>query len=913
MPQPDRLDPNLFAYIWRHSRPQQLAILCVILVSLPFYFLALELPKSIINGPIQGGGFSSNDATQRLLTFSLTLPDWLGGKSLVIFDGVQLERWPYLVALCLVFLLLVVLNGAFKFWINNAKGRLGERMLRRLRYELVDRVLRFPASQFRRLKAPEVASMVKDEVDPLGGFIGDAFVAPALLLGQALTAAVFIYVQNFWLGALASLIVAIQIAIIPVLRRKLLDLGRRRQLAARELSGRVSEIVETLAQIRTNDTSNYERADISRRLAGIYDIRYEIYWRKYLIKFLNNFLAQLTPFFFFLVGGYFAIGGSLDVGQLLAVIVAYKDLPGPIKELIDWDQQRQDMQIKYDQVVEHFAPANMVDAEFQAASSGTVIQIEPSVEVADLVIDSDGAWAGVKRASFAIAPGERVAAVGNRQSGAEAVSEALVGLIAPVAGSIRIGGRDLVALPETVTGRRLAYIGEDTHLGAGSLRDCLLYGLKHFPAAVPSSGSESKLQRRFQSEANAAGNTTLDAKADWIDHATAGTASPEDLLDRIIDVLRLVDFDDDVFEIGLRSKLPETAPEIVKRVLEARAALREKLRSPELAGLVVPFGWDRYNSEATIAENLLLGQFIDPALSHDGLANNEGFRQALVKLGLEDALCRIGLAVARTAVELYADLAPEHPFLKQQSLLPTERLSAYKALVARVSKDGIGAASANDVSMIVRPALAYIEPRLRLGLIDASVMEQVLAARSRLRAALAPEIKRSIVFYDADSYNAALTLEDNILFGRVVPGIADGPRRVRQEIRSVLQPSGGSRFVHDIGLEFDVGVGGRHLSLAQRQKVGLARALLKRGDILVANRALASLGAKSQRAIMRRVLDGDLQSEARNKMTVLWVTANPATADMFDRVLVFEDGAIVEDGAPKELFQNDGAFKKLID
>ena len=93
-----------------------------------------------------------------------------------------------LLALSMVFLLLVVINGLFKLYINTYKGRLGERMLRRVRFELVDRVLRFPPSMFKRVKSAEVATMVKDEVEPLGGFIGDAFVQPALLGGQALTA-----------------------------------------------------------------------------------------------------------------------------------------------------------------------------------------------------------------------------------------------------------------------------------------------------------------------------------------------------------------------------------------------------------------------------------------------------------------------------------------------------------------------------------------------------------------------------------------------------------------------------------------------------------------------------------------------------------------------------------------------------
>ena len=45
--------------------------------------------------------------------------------------------------------------------------------------------------------------MIKDEVEPIGGFIGDAFITPMFLGVQALTALIFIMMQNFWLGLIA--------------------------------------------------------------------------------------------------------------------------------------------------------------------------------------------------------------------------------------------------------------------------------------------------------------------------------------------------------------------------------------------------------------------------------------------------------------------------------------------------------------------------------------------------------------------------------------------------------------------------------------------------------------------------------------------------------------------------------------
>src|SRR3546814_4846543 len=93
-----------------------------------------------------------------------------------------------LLALSFSFLALVLVNGLFKLVINTRKGRLGERLLRRLRFELADRILRFPLPHLRRVKPSEMATLIKDEVAPPGRFIGDAFATPLFLGGQAATA-----------------------------------------------------------------------------------------------------------------------------------------------------------------------------------------------------------------------------------------------------------------------------------------------------------------------------------------------------------------------------------------------------------------------------------------------------------------------------------------------------------------------------------------------------------------------------------------------------------------------------------------------------------------------------------------------------------------------------------------------------
>ncbi len=524
-------------------------------LSLPFYFLSLDLPKSIVNGPIQGNGFSSPTDTETAMRIAFDLPSWLFGKEIVLFGGFELGRIATLGYLCSLFLFFVLVNGYFKLYISTFKGRLGERMLRRMRYQLIDTLLRFPLPQFRRLRSSEIATMVKDEVEPLGGFIGDAFVQPAYLVSQAVTAMVFILLQSVTLGLVAGGIVAVQVILIPRLRRRLLVLGRARQLTARQLAGRVGEIVEGIIGIRVNDTSNWERAEIVGRMGRIFFIRFDIYQWKFLVKFINNLLAQVTPFVFYLAGGYLAITGRLDIGQLVAVIAAYKELPSPLKDLIDWDQQRLDVQVKYTQVVEAFTIAKVLDPEIQKLEPKAPSRIEREVTASGAVIRDESGATLLESTSVTLKPGEAVAAVGPVGAGGEFLAEAFARLIEPASGRILIDGNPIESLPNSMTGRRIGYAEANTYFPQASLLDALIYGLRHAPLRGIEKDPRTEKIRRI--EALAAGNPETDVDDDWVDYEAAGATGPDDLLVRLREVLTVVDLENDVYRLGLRSRMPE--------------------------------------------------------------------------------------------------------------------------------------------------------------------------------------------------------------------------------------------------------------------------------------------------------------------------------------------------------------------
>ncbi len=894
------METSFSKYIWTHTRPQQIWILVVVALSMLPYYLAFDLPKQIVNGPIMGTGFEEPGATQTFAPVSINVP-WLGTVNLG--GGMQLDRLDTLVGLSITFLALVIINGIFKYYINIYKGLLGERLLRRIRFELMDRILRFQPQSFKQIKGGEVASMVKDEVEPLGGFTGDAFVQPALLGGQALTALFFIFVQNLWLGMIALFMVCLQFIIIPRLRRQLIELGRQRQISARQLAGRVSEIVDGMNAVRVNDTSNFERADISHRLGTIFHIRYLIYKRKFMVKFLNNFLAQLTPFLFYTIGGYFTIRGDLDVGQLVAVINAYKELPGPLKELIDWDLTRQDVQVKYEQVVEQFESANMVDIALQTADPAHNVRLRQPLVVTNLTIQDDSGAKQLDHVTLRFEPGQTVAILGDTTSGADALAEAIGRLTVPVAGRITIGDRDIHGLPDSVVGRRVTYASSDTYFFSGSLKENLLYGLKHAPVReVAYEGRPAQARRRDAMEARKSGNPDFNPGDDWIEPRSAtGVSEIDGILGSMMAVLDLVHLSDQVLEFAIFSTLDVVAnPELLEEILILRKAFRNELACQDKANLVVPFQSGSYNTEARVIDNLLFGVFTsvrDQAGMEEGTAY---FNRMIEDSGLGTMLYNMGLSIAENTVDLFEDLPADHRFFERLAYMEPEEVPKYRLLLQRLKGIPYERVKEDDRAKIMRLGFQYVEPQYRFGVLDQAMMQKIVAVRDAFHAGIPQHLRALFEPYQPDRYLMAGNLIDNIIFGKVNQKFSDADRQIREILTGLMEAQPGLyKQIFVVGLEYNLGAAGRRLTVQQRQKLNFARALIRRSDYYVFNRALSALDPTLQEQIVRDTLA--FLSAQGDDPAVIWVLVSQNFAKYFQRLIVVDDGTVIEEVTNEEL------------
>ncbi len=884
------MEHSIFKFIFRYSKTQQLVVLLITVCSLPFYYVSLDIPKKIVNGVLDT---TSEDFGKPLDLFG--------------FEIIQLDQLWLLFTLCGLFLVLVMINGGFKYFINIYKGLMGERMLRRLRYQLYGRILRFPLPHFRKVSQGELIPMITAEVEPLGGFIGDAFALPMHQGGLLATALIFIFVQDWKMGVASIALYPLQLYVIPKLQRRVNLLGKARVREVRKLSERIGETVSGAQEIHANDTTSYELADFSYRLGRIFDIRYDIYRKKFFMKFLNNLLNQLTPFFFFAIGGYLVIAGSLSLGSLVAVLAAYKDLAPPVRELLNWYQRLDDSRIKYEQVASQFEPPGLRPAEQLEADVDKPEPLAGELAVGNLSLTEDDVKV-VDAVSFTIGLDERVAVVGAGSSGKEELLLLLARLIDPTGGRINLGGRELHELPEAITGRRIAFVGANVHLNSASLGDNLFYGLKHRPLRAADYDEATAAERRAAlAESAASGNTADDVFADWIDYESAGVEPGADLVAAGIRALGVAEMIDDAYQLGLRGAIdPAKRADVADRILRARAALRDRLAAPELAILVEHFDVERYNTNATVAENLLFGTPVGDAFDLDHLADNPHVRSVLDGCGLVDELLRAGHEVASTMVELFSDLPPEHEFFEQFGFISADDLPEYKDLLGRADRDSLDTLNDEERHRLMSLPFMLIPARHRLEIIDEPMQARLLGARAAFAETLPDALRGAVEFFDAERYNAASTMQDNILFGKLAYGQAQAEARIGELVSEVIDDLGLRDTVIEVGLDFEVGIAGGRLSAAQRQKLAIARAVLKRPDVLIVSEATAGLDGATQTKIMANLLE-----EFKHR-GLIWALHRPSMASQFDRVIVLRAGRIIEQGEFGALDRPDSHLTELI-
>lgn len=150
---------------------------------------------------------------------------------------------------------------------------------------------------------------------------------------------------------------------------------------------------------------------------------------------------------------------------------------------------------------------------------------------------------------------------------------------------------------------------------------------------------------------------------------------------------------------------------------------------------------------------------------------------------------------------------------------------------------------------------------------------------------------------DVELFN--LSIRENILIDRddLDPALFD----------KILKQSALDDFVSDLpeGLDTIIGERGIKLSGGQRQRLGIARALVRQAPIMIFDEATSSLDSISEEKIQRAI------ENSFEDRTVFMIAHRLSTVRNVDRIIVLDEGLIIEDGSFEDLIAKNGHFAKL--
>jgi ATP-binding cassette subfamily B protein len=160
-------------------------------------------------------------------------------------------------------------------------------------------------------------------------------------------------------------------------------------------------------------------------------------------------------------------------------------------------------------------------------------------------------------------------------------------------------------------------------------------------------------------------------------------------------------------------------------------------------------------------------------------------------------------------------------------------------------------------------------------------------------------VRRAIAYVPQEPLLFHRSLEDNIRYGK--------PDATHEEVVQAARQANAHDFIQSLPESYETLVGERGVKLSggQRQRIAIARAILKDAPILVLDEATSALDSESE-----LLIQSALAKLMKNRTSVV-IAHRLSTIAKLDRILVLEDGKIVEDGSHQELLARNGIYAKL--
>lgn len=802
-----------------------------------------------------------------VMVFARVLP--LEMQKRIVNEAINLRKLDLLLIYCGIYLAAVILASGLKFFVNLLQSLIGQRASADMRKQLYHHILTLPMNFFRRTQPGMVVTSLITELATAGDFIGMAVAIPFIsLLTLVATTGYLIWLDPL-LALMSFSVYPLGVLVIPWLQKKANLENKERVDKSRDLSSKIAESIAGIHEIQGNGAFRIENVKYDRMVDLLAKIRIRWNLFRFTIKVSNNFFNNLSPFIIFILGGYLAIQGQLELGALVAFLSAQEKINDPWRELIDFYQSYQDASVSYKRTMEYFA----VESEFiLEAQERPPYELANSIEIKNLNFETDTGVSLLTDITVSLKPGEQLALVGFSGSGKSTLALCVGQLYKYTGGSVLLGDKEVATLTKRDVIHNLGYVSQTPFIFDGTIEENLLYACR--------------------------------AKANN-DGASQEEGMPN--LDAMIEVSQQTGLFVDILRFGLNTVLASdhSDKKLVSRIIRVRKSFQHNY-GKQLYDCVEFIDASRYLYHSSISENLILGTPNRDDFLEKNLLENTYFKRFLEQADLTRPLISLGADLARQMIDIVGNLPPDGVFFEQSPVRANE-IADFKLLTGRLRKSRLFELAAADKEKLLELALRFTPGKHKMVALPVTLENLILEGRGLLREKISRDDPVALSFYDVSQYIESETILNNILFGKTKTSNPQSQEKVNQSIIQLLIAEDLLEKIMEIGMKFQVGDKGGKLSGGQRQKLAIARVFLKNPKVIVLDEATSALDNHSQ-ARIQNLLEGRF----KGKSTVLAVVHRLDIIKKYDRIAVMKAGKIAELGTYDELMARKGMLYELV-
>jgi ABC-type multidrug transport system fused ATPase/permease subunit len=292
---------QLFGFIWRVSGIHQVWLTLLSVVLFLFGVTSLEIQRRIVNDAFRGGIFRP------------------------------------IVLLVLAYLVIVVTEGFLKLGLNIYRNWIGEGAVRWLRFAVFAAADPGSAPNYSQTAEGIQLSIVLDEADPIGGFVGECISEPVLQAGVLVSVTGYLLYLQPLMALVVFCVFFPQIGFVPLMQAAINRRVQARIAILREMS---ASIVGAGGAI---DVGGLQHP----RIQKVFGLNMGIYKLKFSMNFLMNLMTQIGTASILALGGYFVVTGRTEIGTVVAFLSGLSKINDPWGDLVTWYRDLQATRVKY--------------------------------------------------------------------------------------------------------------------------------------------------------------------------------------------------------------------------------------------------------------------------------------------------------------------------------------------------------------------------------------------------------------------------------------------------------------------------------------------------------------------------------------------------------------------------------------